>query len=499
MLNHSRRDFLKYTGVVTTALGTTGTRAAVAATGTDADTEKRRESATGRLDLLGHALLENPPGIYSNGVLRDDGRYGLLGGYYGEGGSFLVDLDDLTNPTQAHRLRSPMTNRQNDVAFDSRDGLYYRSQEPNIEDGEHGFQIVDYGYAAGTVEEPTIVADVDTPRTGVHHIEAHPKAPLVYVVDKDGEAPGVLTYDVSDSTEPELIDVAGPDGYAHDITVELDRELLHVAYIDGNFVGYVAFDLSDPTSPTERGRVDYADRPDYEAIGRAGFEACHSARFDPERGLAVLSDERGTGIPGGKHIFDIGWDEGSPEEPIHLGFTHSPNATEQGEDEPFFWTTHFHDVVPCGDTTLLVDGGYHEGVWIADITDPTDPKPSQQFQTREDEQRAQQLGSGPVVDSLDPIHAPFVWSAEYNATRDFVFASDTITGAYVFEISDDPFAFRTIEEELARSFEPTDEIGERGLDLARHYNEAHATVPNTGGQVLTDDVLAAIEDRVNAE
>lgn len=497
MIDRSRRDFLKYTGIVTTAIGTAGAGTATMANGTA--TREPRNTATGRLELLGHAFLDNPPGIYSNGVLRDDGRYGLLGGYYGEGGSFLVDLEDLTDPTQAHRLRSPMTNRQNDVVFDARDGLYYRTQEPNVEGGERGFQVVDYGYEDGTVSEPMIVADVDTPRTGVHHIETHPKAPLVYAVDKDGSEPGVLTYDASDPTDPELIDVAGPAGYAHDITVERDRELLHVAYINGDFVGYVVFDIADPASPTERGRVDYADRPDYEAIGQAGFEACHSARFDPDRKLAVLSDERGTGIPGGKHVFDIGWDTGSPEEPIHLGFTHSPNAAEQGEDEPFFWTTHFHDVVPCGDTTLLVDGGYHEGVWVADITDPTEPKASQQFQTREDEQRAQQLGSGPITDALDPLHPPFVWSAEYNATRDFVFASDTITGAYVFDISTEPFEFRTIEAELAQSFEPSGEIGARELELARHYNEEHATVPNTNGAVLTDDVLAEIEDRVDTE
>ncbi|UPM43379.1 LVIVD repeat-containing protein [Halocatena salina] len=495
MIDRSRRDFLRYTGIVTTAIGSARPGTARRTPETNA---RASHTVPGRLELLGHAFLDNPPGIYSNGVLRDDGRYGLLGGYYGEGGSFLVDLEDLSNPTQAHRLRSPMTNRQNDVAFDARDGLYYRTQEPNTEDGERGFQVVDYGYATGTVSEPTIVADVDTPRTGVHHIESHPEAPLVYAVDKKGNEPGVLTYDTSDPTDPVLIDVTGPYGYAHDITVEADRDLLHVAYIDGRFVGYVVFDIADPTSPTERGRVDYADRPDYEAIDLAGFEACHSARFDPERKLAVLSDERGTGIPGGKHVFDIGWGDGSPEDPVHLGFTHSPNATEQGDDEQFFWTTHFHDVASCGDTTLLVDGGYHEGVWIADITDPRDPTPSQQFQTRKDEHRAKQLGSGPIIDSLDSIHPPFVWSAEYNETRGFVFASDSITGAYVFDISADSFEFRTIEEELARSFEPTGEIGARELDLARHYNEEHATVPNTGGKVLTDEVLAEIERRVDA-
>lgn len=92
-----------------------------------------------------------------------------------------------------------------------------------------------------------------------------------------------------------------------------------------------------------------------------------------------------------------------------------------------------------------------------------------------------------------------MWSAEYNRERNFVFASDVLTGAYTFRISPEEFEFRTIEEELAQSFEPGDEIGPRGLGLAQHYNEEHASVPNTGGQVLTDDVLVEIEAQVDEE
>jgi hypothetical protein len=496
MFDSSRRDFVRYAGIAaaTGAVGTgTGTAAA------DGHDRDPGTSVPGSLDLLGHAFLDNPPGIYTYGAVRDDGQYGLLGGYYGEGGSFLVDLSDLENPTQAHRLPSAMTNRQNDVKFDPRDGLYYRTQEPNVPDGELGFEVVDYGYREGSVEEPVVVADVDTPRTGVHKLEPHPEVPLLYPIDKDGEAPGILIYDTSDPTDPERIGEFGPDGYCHDCEVEIGRDLLHAAYIGGAFVGYVIFDISDPRNPRELSRIDYAELPDYEEIGEPGFESCHQASFDPERDLAVVGDETGEGMPGGKHIYDIGWDEGSPEDPEHIGFTHSPNAKEMGEDEPFFWTTHFHDVVPFRDTTLLVDGGYHEGTWVADITDPTNPTPSQQFQNREDEERAEQLGSGPVIDLLDPIHAPFVWSAEYNAEREFVFASDSLTGAYVFDLSSEPFEFRSIEEEIRRSFEPIDEIGERGLELARHYHAEHASVPNTDGQPMTDEALSEIEALAEAE
>ena len=495
MLDSSRRDFLKYAGIAT-ATGAVGTGAVTA---DDGDHEGGHGSAVGSLSLLGHDFLENPPGIYTYGAVREDGRYAVMGSYYGEGGSFLVDLEDLENPEQAHRLPSPNTDRHNDVTFDPRDGLYHRSQEANVENGSDGFQVIDYGYDQGTIEEPEVVAEVETPRTGVHKIESHPIEPIIYVVDEDPEEPGILVYDVSDPTDPEYLSEFGPDGYCHDVEIEIDRDLLHAAFIAGEFVGYVIFDISDPRNPEELSRVDYADRPDYEEIGEPGFEGCHQASFDPERELAVVGDEIGEGIPGGKHIYDIGWDEGSPGNPIHLGFTHSPNAEEQGEDEPFFWTTHFHNVVPCGDVTLLVDGGYHEGVWVADITDPTDPTPSQQFPTREDEGLIDQLGSGPVVPFLETLHPPFVWSVEYNAERDFVFASDSLTGAYTFDVSPDEFEFRTIEEEIRRSSEPHDEIGEQGLELARHYHEEHATVPNTDGQRMTDEALAEIESLAEEE
>ncbi|WP_293033736.1 LVIVD repeat-containing protein [Natronococcus sp.] len=491
MFDSSRRDVLKYSGIAAVAAGGVGTGTVSGGEGT---TDDDGSGVPGTLERLGHDFLENPPGIYTYGAVREDGKYAVMGGYYGEGGSFLVDLSDLENPEQAHRVPSANTNRQNDVKFDPRDGLYYRTLEPNIDGGRMGFQVIDYGYDVGTVEEPEIVATVETPRTGVHKLEEHPEKPILYPIDKDGEEPGLLIYDVSDPSEPEYLSEFGPDGYCHDLEVDIGRELIHAAYIGGDFVGYVIFDISDPYEPEELSRVDYAELPDYEEIGEPGFQSCHQASFDPERDLAVVGDEIGSGIPGGKHVYDIGWDEGSPEDPIHIGFTHSPNAREQGEDEPFFWTTHFHNVVPCdGGITLLVDGGYHEGVWVADITDPRNPTHAQSYPTHEDEDLIAQLGSGPVVELLDGLHPPFVWSIEYNEARNFVFASDSLTGAYTFELSPEKFEFRTILEEIKRTYEPRDEVGADGLELAHHYHAEHATVPNTGGEEMTEEALAEVE------
>lgn len=504
MLENSRRTFMKYTGIAAASIGSAGTVSAQS----NLD-QAPAETARGSLNLLGHAFLDNPPGIYTQGSIRTDGMYGVMGGYYGEGGSFLVDLEDLENPTQAHRLPSAMTTRHNDVKFadyDDGGGLYFRTQEPNIEGGEGGFEIIDYGHAEGAPDDPVIRSRVEREPNGIHNLWSHYAEPVLYLTSNDPEQGAVEVWDVSDPDNPTPAEpqFVGPEGsHAHDVEVDPVRDVLHVAVISGDFEGYLILDIDNPLQPEELGRFDYTDQPEYEEIGTPGFEGCHKAMADPERDIAIIGDEVGSGMPGGKHFFDIGWEDGSLEEPVHIGFTHSPNATEQGEDEPFFWTTHMHDVVPESATddgsTLLVDGGYHEGVWVCDITDPRNPIPSQQFQTREDEEVAEALGSGPIVDFLDPLHSPFVWSARYNSERDFVFASDTLTGAYVFEVSADKFEFRTIEEEIRQSFEPEDEIGERGLELARHYCETHASVPNTGGQSLNPGLIRRFEQTVEEE
>jgi hypothetical protein len=187
-------------------------------------------------------------------------------------------------------------------------------------------------------------------------------------------------------------------------------------------------DISDPLSPTEAGRFDYAGRPEYTEIGTAGFESCHYASHDPERDLVILGDELGFGIPGGKHILDIGWGDGSVADPQHIGFTHSPNAQVMDEnDELFDWTTHNHTVISKGSNSLMVSGDYHEGTVVYDISDPTDPTPTDQYRT--DDEADQADGAGFVGEP------PMAWGADYSEERDLVVTSDMQTGIYVFKVT----------------------------------------------------------------
>lgn len=382
------------------------------------------------LEKVGHSLLSNPPGAFAEGDIREDGQYGLAGSYF-KGGSFLVDLSDPSQPTEVHRVPSSDDTRNADVKFDPRDGLYYRSQEPTADTGENGIEVIDYEFSAGTPENPEIIADVDNGST--HNVFPHPEVPILYATNEESEPGGIDVLDVSDPTNPTLLRKAGPKADLHDLVVDPEHELIHAAFIGGGLDGYVILDVSTPTKPTEIGRFDYAGRPDYVAVGTEGFENCHYADYDPRRGLAIIGDEVGTDVPGGKHIFDIGYGEGALENPIPIGFTHSPNAQlQERPDELFDWTTHNHDVVPRGRETLLASGDYHEGTVLYDITEPTNPTAVDRYATDDDLATANYATGTPAFPIGTP---PMAWGADYNKKRDLVFTSDMGTGVYTFQVT----------------------------------------------------------------
>ena len=423
--SYSRRTALKLLGATAT-LGSLGTVAA------QRQDEKPKK---GRLKKLGHSLLSDPPGGYAEGAIRSDGQYGVLGSFLGEGGSFLVDLSNPKDPTEVHRVSSPASTRNADVHFDHRDGLYYRTQEPNIEGGEGGIEVIDYGWGDGSPEDPEIIAKLDADPT--HNVFAHPGEPVLYATNEEEADGGLEVWDVSDPVDPTLVGSFGPKADLHDVVVDPEREYAHCAFIGGDrdtdafLDGYVLMDVNDPLAPEEVGRFDYEGRPDYEEVGTAGFESCHYANYDPERELVVVGDEIGTGIPGGKHVLDIGWGDGSPEEPKHVGFTHSPNAEVMDDPIEFLdWTTHNHDIVPKGETTVLVDGGYREGVWAADISDPTDPTPTDRYATLDGIEDANGM--------LIPENPPVAWGADYNRKRDLTLVADQVTGVYTFRVLPSP-------------------------------------------------------------
>jgi hypothetical protein len=433
-MTSDRRTFMKQAGIVSTA---TFALTSGVASARPSDQDQRR--TRGRLESLGQALPpENDPDrvTYTFGHVSEDGRWGAASSFAGTSAviSSLYDLSDLENPELVHELEPPNElTRSNDVKFDPhREGIYVRALEADDEgsftdpepdpDGEFGIEVVDFGWEEGIPEEPTVIASLETPNMGVHKFTEHPEEPILYLIDKVTDEPGLIAVDFSDPSEPEIETQFGPPGYCHDCEVEAGREALHAAYIIGETVGYVTFDLSaDPLDPQQLGFFDYEEAPDYTELGEPGFELAHQIHPEPERELSIMGDEKFDGIPGGKHVFDTGWDEGSLEDPRPIGFTHSPDARDQDE-EPGAWTTHFHDVVYDRGEVILVDGGYSQGAWVANITDPTNPTPTERYATD---------------DGIDSA-APDAWGAFYNEARDFAFVTDTGTGVYTFAVSGKP-------------------------------------------------------------
>lgn len=433
----NRRTVLKTAGTVGLFATVPWAAGSAGAATTNGGAVAADRPAKGSVRKLGHSLLSDPPGGFAEESIRSDGQYAVLGSFLGPGGSFLVDIRNPTAPNEVHHVPSPSgSTRHADVKFDSRDGLYYRT----LEGDETGVDVIDYGFDAGSPEDPAVVARI--PAGPTHNVFAHQEEPILYAVNEHNGTPGLEVWDTSDPANPTHVTDVGPVGGLHDIVVDPERGLAHGAFISDafgdfdptrDFAGYLIYDVSDPAAPVEAGRFDYVGRPDYteERLenGEPGFENCHYANYDPNRDLTFVGDELGVGVPGGKHVFDIGWGDGSPSDPRHVGFTYSPNAELMDEaGEAFDWTGHNFDVIPKGRNTLLVSGDYHEGAVVYDVSDPTDPTATDQYMTDDDADRANP--------PLFPVgSAPMAWGVDYADERDFTVCSDMVTGIYVLKFT----------------------------------------------------------------
>jgi hypothetical protein len=220
------------------------------------------------------------------------------------------------------------------------------------------------------------------------------------------------------------------------VVVDPDRDLAHCAYVGGgDFAGHAIFDTSDPLNPTDVGRFDYEGRPDYTeerfANGEPGFESCHYANYDPERGIAVVGDETFSGVPGGEHVFDHRVGRRIAERPatrrLHVLAERRVDGRRQRGlrlDGPQL--RHRRQ----SGNSLLVSGDYHEGTVVYDISDPTEPTATDQNRT--DDGANEEVNDDPIFDLGE---APMAWGVDYTEERDLVVTSDVFTGVYTFEVT----------------------------------------------------------------
>lgn len=366
-----------------------------------------------RIRKRGQSLLSDPPGLYAEVDVRSDGEFAVVGHSDPDGASFLVDLRDDQHPVEVHALPAPPETRVPDVKFDFRDGLYYRSMEPTGDGGVGGVDVVDYGFADGTPENPVVLARVESGPT--HNVRAHPTASVLYATNVADEPGGLDVWDTTDPRTPVHVGAFGPVGVLHDVTVDATADRAHLAYIGGGLDGYVVMDITDPLAPREEMRFDYAGRvtPEEAGLGVEAFQHCHYALGRGD--LAVVGDEVPRGVPGGKHVFDLS--AGTPEP---IGYVVSPNARLQ--ETAFEWTGHNFDFGP---RELLVSGDYREGLVVYDLADPTTPRAVATYETNDMAETATDGGPGTP---------PRAWAAVYNERRDFVVVSDMFTGIYVFRL-----------------------------------------------------------------
>ncbi|WP_227380115.1 LVIVD repeat-containing protein [Haladaptatus halobius] len=434
----SRRRVLQLSGSVLAGISLAGCSASPKTdseeeTTTTTTVKERANPNQLSLQKLGQTLPSGkspPSGGYSETDVRADGRYAVLGTKWGISGSYLVDISDPTSLKQVHYLENSNDAPNLDVKFDHRKGLYYRAIE---ETWSGNFEIVDYGYDTGTPTNPKVIGSVSKGKS--HNVTPHPTKSVLYTVNYDTNTNGFDVYDVTDPTAPRKLGEYGPQGAGHDINVDPEREVLCCAYQAGQFTGLVLYDVSKPRKPVEIGRFDYTKRKPYSEarVGEEAFGAAHHGHFDPRRDLLVIGDERPDGVPGGKHIFDVGWKDGSLKNPIPIGFTISPNARrmENGNyAERLDWTGHHFNIVPWGDATLIVSADWHDGVVLYDITDPTNPHPIDQYPTADG---ANKMTPNDKVAQLGK--PPMAWKAAYNADRELIVASDSFTGLYTFELA----------------------------------------------------------------
>jgi hypothetical protein len=321
-VNADRRSVLK-------ALGSAALLGGVAAAGARLPGGER---PSGRLRKRGFPPLSNPAGEYTEADVRSDGRYGVVGSYFGRGGSFLVDLADPTNPTEVHRVPSGPATRNADVAFDPRDGLYYRTQEPNTANGRGGVEVIDYGYGVGSPGNPEIVARIDVGHT--HNVAAFPdpEVPIGYTLSPNAAVQNDLLAERLDWT-----------GHNFDVIPRASTTLLVSA---DYHEGAVLYDVGDPTDPIPVNRYPTDDRAGDDGAGNGS----------PEDG-SVPGRVPARGFPGSTRRWRGGWPTtrlvASPSRSIWLpGSTRSRRRpgtgteTERGERSGRHVSSRFSSIHP---------------------------------------------------------------------------------------------------------------------------------------------------------
>ncbi|MGB0651986.1 MAG: LVIVD repeat-containing protein [Thermoplasmatota archaeon] len=220
--------------------------------------------------------------------------------------------------------------------------------------------------------------------------------------------------------------------FPHDVLVQehpvTGQRVAYVSHWDG---GVVTFDVTDPLLPVKMG-VN-AEMAPSDALAIHWVMQEETARDDEDRPLgrviAWSAPEIG-GLETGSGLIRA-YDATDPGALVQIGTWELPgDVTIEGA-----YTMSPHTAIPNQDNTLLAVGHYHAGVWILDITDPTQPRHVAFYQPHGDPAAPY---DGPLwwkKPNFDPEgYGPNVYQARWDPDEPtLLWVTDRGTGLYAFE------------------------------------------------------------------
>ncbi|MCH8246262.1 MAG: hypothetical protein IH951_07625 [Bacteroidetes bacterium] len=350
-----------------------------------------RELRTSNMELVGYngEIAAKTPELIQ---LVVQGDYAYIGSVYGPAGLFIVDISDPRNPTliaefpqedaETHDVK---VNAEGTIAVLANQWVRPPEEEETWEDmtgiSHLGLTLVDISEK----RNPKLLSrwenhDSEGKPAPCHNVEIHDD--FVYCTGLWWSDRGLVILDISDPTSPKEVavaptpEVAGPEGedlprwaqpgvYMHDIYLQLHPML-------GRLFGYAAwwdaglrvYDLTDPTSPLEVANWAWAE------LGPA-LQNTYFARPTPSGRLVVvvpaLGAEGGSGFGTGfLSILDL-----SNPDRVELLSTWSIPGHDwvRRSRSDLWWTLSNFDVTE----KRIYLANYAAGVWVIDISDPTDP------------------------------------------------------------------------------------------------------------------------------
>jgi hypothetical protein len=358
-----------------------------------------------------------------------------------KGGFFIIDVSDPTNPTEIAQYEHDES-RTLDVKVNDDATLAVLSGETlgrdHHDDSFQGVAIIDISNKTAPVEvgrheniEPPHLHDgeEEPEASGVHNVFLHGD----YVYYTSGTR-GVVILDISTPNDPiEVALLPNPElpedapenfgNFPHDMYVQTHESGRIFAYIANWDSGLQIWDVTVPSFPL---RVS-----GWAELG-AAYQNTHYVRPTPSGNITIVGPEFGTGFSGFLSIVDTS----DIQNPRLLATWAAPgNRWQHGF---FEWTQHNFDVTE--DRIYL--GNYSAGVWVIDISEPTNPRTIGSFGPEsfmEPPNPSPDLEEDMEAAESDPLLSNYPWVGAWGVEEEdgLLYVGSMGTGFYILQIANE--------------------------------------------------------------